>query len=160
DRAVQRRPAPDDDYDTYDPPRRREPVGGSAVGIISMCLGLASVVVAGVLCIPVVGRALGVFRYIIPPALALPALVLGLLGLRKARGRGLAVTGFTMAGLALILLIPMLLLSGGSSPRDLIVGRWQLTGKKGPEANFIFEFTGDGRISLGGMQGKYRFLDD
>src|SRR5262249_15721574 len=158
DRPVQRRPAYDDDYDTSNAPRRREPGGGSALGIVSLCLGLASVVAAGVLCIPVVGRALGVFRYIIPPPLALPPLVLPLFGLGGSRGRALAITGLSAAGLGLLLLLPMLLLSGGSN-RDLIVGRWQAFGKKGLQPNAFVEFTSDGRVMLGFAQLKYHFVD-
>src|SRR5438876_126601 len=62
-----------DDYDDEAPARRR---GGNPLALTALLLGIATLVVAGVLFIPAVARALGVFTYILPALLALPAVVL------------------------------------------------------------------------------------
>jgi hypothetical protein len=54
---------------------------------------------------------------------------------------------------------------GGSKPKDLIVGKWKATEKKGGiEMTIDTEFTKDGtlKMSVAGMtiNGKYKFIDD
>src|SRR5262245_47627864 len=80
--APERRRREDDYDDEYDRPRRQRQYddyaderparrsGGNPLALIAMLLGLATLVVAGVLFIPAVARALGVFTFILPALLA------------------------------------------------------------------------------------------
>src|SRR5262245_48963168 len=118
---------PRDDYDDdYDRPRRRRPDDdyypdegppvrrsrGNPLALVSLLLGAATLLTAGVLFIPAVARALGIFTYILPALLAVPALVLAIIGLTKAKrggGQGLAVSGVILGGVGLIAILPLIL---------------------------------------------------
>jgi hypothetical protein len=113
DRSRRRRPD-DADYADERPPARRS--RGNPLALVALLLGAATLLAAGVLFIPAVARALGVFTYILPALFALPALVLASIGLAKAArgGKGLAVTGLILGGVGLIAILPLILLNSGS----------------------------------------------
>src|SRR5262249_6463326 len=109
-----RRPPDDDYYADERPPARRS--RGNPLALVGLLLGAATLLAAGVLFIPAVARALGVFTYILPALLAVPALVLAVIGLIQAKrggGQGLAVTGLILGGVGLIAILPLILLNTG-----------------------------------------------
>src|SRR5262249_18971941 len=113
-----------------DEPPPGPPLSGKALA--AMIVGLSALMVVGLLAIPDIALALGVFTFILPALVAVPALVLAFLGLRdlnktplapsdKRRGgggeglsgRGLAYTGVATGGVALLSIGLLVLLQGG-----------------------------------------------
>jgi Protein of unknown function (DUF1559) len=100
-----------------DEPPPGPPLSGKA--LTAMIVGLSALMVVGLLAIPDLALALGVFTFILPALVALPALVFAFLGLRDLSrrrdlsGHGLGYSGLAMGGAALLSIGLLVLLQGG-----------------------------------------------